>query len=376
MMYYFDIFYFYFFKLKLFIPVYLILLILILTVLNIYFFQKQGELITFKRAKIKNFTITWILASFYIIFYFFIFIILRLLQIGHNVDLEAIIVNYSKSLVKNYLFTNVIIFFSLLLIILIWFFVFIIIKNFLGFKLWQLYIYYSRIYSCDKNNKLYKISKKFSDICLRFLIRYTFKNVIVKIWIDYLHLPLREISRERINKIAKILGIIIIIIIIILDLVFNKSLFYIYYFLPVYLILSIWIKISNILGDYHFMTETGEFAAIMYGSTTIFVNVIKEEELYLQICMTDPKKIPVSNEHWIYSSRCYNAVSPITYFREYCFNQETNMYDSLCTDNCFDLKDLKEVDGRFFVEDPKDVKANDYYEELIKKRLFNEKDKK
>jgi hypothetical protein len=152
----------------------------------------------------------------------------------------------------------------------------------------------------------------------------------------------------------------------------NFILHYIFYYLPIYMLFTIWIQISSFLEDILFNPYSSIIMKRTYGFPTIvYVNFGVEEEKILQMYLENPRHMNCNHDLY-YIPGIYGIIFPyLEYFHEFKLIPGKEMYENINRERCFEAKNLLEIDGKYFVEDPDNPEAMEYY-----KKLKDEKEKK
>ena len=218
-----------------------ILLPLILCIFLIILFILLKISIKFT-VEITNFFFTYILAIINISFYCIFFFYLRILQINSSTNLKIIFNKLSNTFININnlsLYFQILSYLGLIILIFVWILIFIKLRKLLNYKLCQLYFYYHNIHQINNS----KISKIFDKICSHFNLKYSFYK-----FHRFITSILNIKNTQNLSLILKLIPLVFSLIIIILECYFNNfTLYYIFYWLPIYMLILIWVQISEII---------------------------------------------------------------------------------------------------------------------------------
>lgn len=321
--------------------------------------------------KIKNFIITWSCAIFYFITYIIGIIILRYWQLNTSRDLREIWKQFKTHILGNFIRLSI---YNQLLIIIcvgigvvLWFLIIVKLQKVLRHKVWQLYFYYVFRHYVSK-----KFSRKLEFAMVDYSHHYSFDTICGKFYSK--GFPLSPTKTIALTKIVLTLTIPLIITI---DCWLNNwTLYYTFYYLFIFIFAINYIYIDETIVHTHGHYEYPEMLIERnYGYPKIvYVNLTEAEENLLALYAASPAKLPYTLD----LHHQYTGPSPlftehgIKLFRRFEKDDISLIYYNIHTSKGFKDTDLKEICEKWFVEDPYDPAANEYYLQL-KTRQKNQK---
>ena len=354
-MYYLNFFYQKFLELNLFLPLSLIFTIIVL----LWILRKPVSL----EVKINNFILIWIYAIMYINIYCLYFFILRIFQTGNSLDLKIILnklMLYFVKLDNLSLFGKIIINCIIIILILLWLIIVLKTRKILGYKTWQLYLYTSHIFLLNDN----KFSKKFYNICNNFHYKYSFDV--------FCFFLAKKFKLEKMfpKIIFKLIIFFFLIFIFILECYINNfTLYYIFFYLPIYMLIIIWVQISEIISNYNQSYFSHILIERAYGTDIIYVNLTEKEENLLKLFIENPLKAVLSDNSYEFDSLglMRHSIEYNCKFKKMSgevFGISNIVYYNENISKLFELEKLEEIDGKYFVDAPENPEAMEYYKKL------------
>jgi hypothetical protein len=208
-----------------------------------------------------------------------------------------------------------------------------------------------------------KSSKKLELVMENYIHRYALEAIIRKI------LPQKStLSPTKIILYIKITLVVLIPLITISECwLGNWNLYYTFYYLFLFILIINYITIDECIIHTHGHYEYPEIIAERcYGSPKIlYVNLSEAEENLLALYAANPAKLPYTVDlyHQYIGEGINLTEHGIKFFRRF-EKDDTQIYYNKRTERAFEEKDLREVAGRWFVEDPMDLMANELYTKL------------
>lgn len=368
------------YKLHLILPLTLVFSILILIAIVRTPIQPQ--------IKINNFLLSYISLALYVVIYIFFFLTLRIYSIGRTVDLKLMFQNLTTVFIdisKLGLYSRIIIYLVIIILLLIWVIIFIKIRKTLTAEIWKLYMYYMWIPKDGPPGPLiasspykkinYILNRKIVDNRLSFYVlglHWKVWRLIYKIRgkpDDFI-----EVIITTKRSILILFPILLFYLILILEAYFNNfKIFYLQYYLPIFLVLILYIQIIENLSWYLGMEGAIIVERAYLHPKIIYVNIPEEGEIFLDAYISKNPKIyniynPFFNltnalgHQFVFKNRFirvpidYNPIPHIIpdykpFIPEYP-NTTTHVFWNEHTLKVFEEKDIKEVNGKYFVEDP------------------------
>lgn len=361
----------------------LTIVLLLFIILNPYSFP----------VKIKNFTLTWLAAIMYLVLYVVFLMTLRIVNLKEH-DLKQLWVNGINQVNKIYNLDSYFKIISVVLILIILFLAWLIItiklRRFLGHQIWKLFFYYRCIHIL--NNKYYQ----FENWC-KFFDRYFSFHVVAEylVWDAFFSTMLRSLFNNKVSIISftkhikRILFILLFIILIIECLMREFTIYYTFWYLIFLVIIHTWIQITEIIRNYDKYLLGGVLIKRAYGaSVCIYVNLTEAEEEVLKKFVTNYDALAKTGldmyleydklglpRHSIEFRKEFKLINEKgVAFEDFLgvekvesdVNNHVPFYWNDYLEIGFKISDLREIDGKYFVNDPLDPEAGAYYVQLKK----------
>src|ERR1700727_2470919 len=321
-MYYLNFFYQKFLELNLFLPLSLIFTIIVL----LWILRKPVSL----EVKINNFILIWIYAIMYINIYCLYFFILRIFQTSNSLDLKIILnklMLYFVKLDNLSLFGKIIINCIIIILILLWLIIVLKTRTILGYKTsFDVFVLFLA--------KKFKLEKMFPKIIFKLII--FFFLIFIFILECYIN---------------------------------NFTLYYIFFYLPIYMLIIIWVQISEIISNYNQSYFSHILIERAYGTDIIYVNLTEKEENLLKLFIENPLKAVLSDNSYEFDSLglMRHSIEYNCKFKKMSgevFGISNIVYYNENISKLFELEKLEEIDGKYFVDAPENPEAMEYYKKL------------
>lgn len=359
-------------------------------------------------VRIKNFYITWMLAVLYGFIYILGLIVLRFTQLATDRDFRELYHKYKNLFYEHFIATGVyyklINFLLVLIILLLWLLLIVRAQRFLRHKVWQLYIYY--VYKRYIRTQLLQFNNKtlleLSTQCIpdpscqgilenwvqKYCRYYSLSSLLAKpqnwlfsIFSDRVGTQYIVPVLEKKYKILRIILLVITPICIAFECwQFNWCVHYVYYYLFFFVFAINYLLVDETICDINYAPE---FVQILleknYGYPyVIYVNLTKAEENLLDLfaaCPTKVKKIIPDLDKLLIEIEGFAvpgvATTNVIRFTRCFWREEKSegiLYNNLFTGRSFWEKDLHKLGDRYFVPDPNEPEAMEYYNQLLEEQ--------
>jgi len=342
----------------------LLVLFLILTLLLLlYLLLKPLHL----QIKITNFFINWLALFLYIVIYIGFFFYLRFRVIGSTINLTETLSKLSSLLtnINNYSFyIQTLVYLIILIIIVLWFLIIIKFRHYLSNKIWQLYFYYGAYLDETTRStphwplflKCIWYFKKYRLWKLQLKIGLAFQNFIIKITKNKNHWLTASQNIVMLHLLIKLFPTIILLFIFAGEIIINNfSLFYIFYYLPFYIIIMLWIRISDTLETYGFLTAEGQ---ILYKMNyrfpdIVYINLSSFDRVYLYSYLHNQRIFKEMDKFYEFVNVGISPKHPIEAlckFEKFILKEGKTIYINLYRDLMCEENALKK-DGEFWIVD-------------------------
>lgn len=339
----------------------LIYLLLIIFIIILFFSLKLNPVYN---EKIEYFFINWLSFVIYIFFYILFFLYLRYLYLGQILDLKINLpklMNFFIKLNQQSFFSQILYVFLFLILILLWVVIFIKVKKWLEFKIWQIFFYYRFSYHIidNANSKWEKFDWFLEDIHFK----YSFFRFCQKIFFYFDRSKPDDYRPDKIYlficRYYRFFPLFFLLLFFSLEILLNNfCLHYTFYFLFVYFFLMLWIRLFEGLDYSGQLTQV--LIEMLYGEPKIvYVNIKKEEEDFFYAYYMNKKVFRelamefIFRDHPIYSLRRFVYCNSITNIDGV---EVFNVYVNFNTEKYFEKRNLIIKDGKKFVEDLLDEK--------------------
>ncbi len=337
-------------RLNLFLP-----LILIFTILLLIWVLKKPLII---KVKINNFFIAFFSLIIYLGIYVFLLLYLRISLLGQNIDLILVLNKITKNLIninQMQIYNKILIYLLIIILILLWFFLILKLRNLLGYKVWQLFMYHYFITTNDHRLKypnFIKITRIFHrKYSLRALTLF-FHHFIIKKYLGY-------------NNFELIKNLIILTPAVILFFIFlgecflnNFTLHYFYYYLPFYLLLILWIQASENISWYtgRAVLESDILIEMAYKyPDIIYVNLAEIDKLLLKAALLKNKKnyeiiCDTYKENGMPEDEIYDSIKKSSRFTKVILPDGLIIFHNSYRQQYFEEADIRQV-GEYYEVD-------------------------
>lgn len=279
------------------------------------------------KVKIFHFFWSYFFVGLYIMFYIGFFMLLRIYQIGRTLDLRTIWERYML-MFHQYeqfpLFGKFLAILLFILVILFWILVFVKIRALLENQLWKLFFYHKNIGRIldRSSNWVSSYSEKCRRISYDSFV-FVLYRIVKRLSYQEQQSPTRyEAYIKVFDKIARYVKLFIcgsLIGLVAYECIINNfTLFYTFYYLPLYILIMLWIRVSNVIDH-----SSGTLEEILieraYADDIIYVNITEEEERLLVYYIANPKLAQRANHRveYIRSGPFNLLIHPIQFFGRY-----------------------------------------------------------
>ena len=345
----------------------LILFLCLTLLLLLYLLLKPLHL----QVKITNFALNWFALFLYIVIYIGFFFYLRFRVIGSTINLTETLSKISLLLtnINNYSFyIKILVYLTTLIIIALWFLIIIKFRHYLSNKIWQLYFYYGAYLTEMKITnsithwplflRIIWYFNKYRLWKLQIKTSLAFKNLIIKITKNKNHWVTEEKPTLILHLLVKLFPTIILLLIFAAEIIINNfSLFYIFYYLPFYIIIMLWIRVSDTLETYRYDTYEGQ---ILYEMNyrfpdIVYINLSSFDRVYLYSYLYNQRIFKERDTFYEFVNVGISPKHPIDalcQFEKFILKEGKTIYINLYRELMFEENALKK-DGEFFLVEKK-----------------------